>query len=315
MKKFIIKRLVQLIPIIIGITLLSFLLVNVSNTDAIDMLEANRGTAISEEQKNELREELGLDQPVIVRYVVWLKGVITGNMGNSYISGKPVFATFISKLPATIYLCVVSILLTLIISLPLGIIAAVNKNRCIDYIIRLLSFLGNSMPNFFAAIMLIYIFALKLNLLPVMGMNAGIKSVILPAVTLAIAMSSRYIRQIRTAVINELQKDYVQGAIARGVGRLKIITGSVLKSSLLTIITLLALSIGSLLGGTAIVESIFMWDGVGKMAIDAITMRDYPVIQAYVIWMAIIYVVINLITDIVYHYLKPRIRLGDCYED
>ena len=300
MKKFIIKRLVQLIPIIIGITLLSFLLVNVSNTDAIDMLEANRGTAISEEQKNELREELGLDQPVIVRYVVWLKGVITGNMGNSYISGKPVFATFISKLPATIYLCVVSILLTLIISLPLGIIAAVNKNRCIDYIIRLLSFLGNSMPNFFAAIMLIYIFALKLNLLPVMGMNAGIKSVILPAVTLAIAMSSRYIRQIRTAVINELQKDYVQGAIARGVGRLKIITGSVLKSSLLTIITLLALSIGSLLGGTAIVESIFMWDGVGKMAIDAITMRDYPVIQAYVIWMAIIYVVINLITDIVY---------------
>ena len=292
MKKFIIKRLVQLIPIIIGITLLSFLLVNVSNTDAIDMLEANRGTAISEEQKNELREELGLDQPVIVRYVVWLKGVITGNMGNSYISGKPVFATFISKLPATIYLCVVSILLTLIISLPLGIIAAVNKNRCIDYIIRLLSFLGNSMPNFFAAIMLIYIFALKLNLLPVMGMNAGIKSVILPAVTLAIAMSSRYIRQIRTAVINELQKDYVQGAIARGVGRLKIITGSVLKSSLLTIITLLALSIGSLLGGTAIVESIFMWDGVGKMAIDAITMRDYPVIQAYVIWMAIIYVLI-----------------------
>ena len=315
MKKFIIKRLVQLIPIIIGITLLSFLLVNVSNTDAIDMLEANRGTAISEEQKNELREELGLDQPVIVRYVVWLKGVITGNMGNSYISGKPVFATFISKLPATIYLCVVSILLTLIISLPLGIIAAVNKNRCIDYIIRLLSFLGNSMPNFFAAIMLIYIFALKLNLLPVMGMNAGIKSVILPAVTLAIAMSSRYIRQIRTAVINELQKDYVQGAIARGVGRLKIITGSVLKSSLLTIITLLALSIGSLLGGTAIVESIFMWDGVGKMAIDAITMRDYPVIQAYVIWMAIIYVVINLITDIVYPYLNPRIRLGDCYED
>ena len=315
MKKFIIKRLVQLIPIIIGITLLSFLLVNVSNTDAIDMLEANRGTAISEEQKNELREELGLDQPVIVRYVVWLKGVITGNMGNSYISGKPVFATFISKLPATIYLCVVSILLTLIISLPLGIIAAVNKNRCIDYIIRLLSFLGNSMPNFFAAIMLIYIFALKLNLLPVMGMNAGIKSVILPAVTLAIAMSSRYIRQIRTAVINELQKDYVQGAIARGVGRLKIITGSVLKSSLLTIITLLALSIGSLLGGTAIVESIFMWDGVGKMAIDAITMRDYPVIQAYVIWMAIIYVVINLITDIVYQYLNPRIRLGDCYED
>ena len=138
---------------------------------------------------------------------------------------------------------------------------------------------------------------------------------IMAAKKLGIELPKKLNNLIRTAVINELQKDYVQGAIARGVGRLKIITGSVLKSSLLTIITLLALSIGSLLGGTAIVESIFMWDGVGKMAIDAITMRDYPVIQAYVIWMAIIYVVINLITDIVYHYLNPRIRLGDCYED
>lgn len=143
-----------------------------------------------------------------------------------------------------------------------------------------------------------------------MGNNSGWKSIILPTLTLAIAMSSKYTRQVRATVLEELNKDYVQGARARGIRENKILTFSVLKASMLTIVTLLALSIGSLLGGTAIVESIFMWDGVGKMAVDAITMRDYPIIQAYVIWMAVIYVVVNLITDLIYHYLDPRIRLG-----
>ena len=143
-----------------------------------------------------------------------------------------------------------------------------------------------------------------------MGNNSGWKSIILPTLTLAIAMSSKYTRQVRATVLEELNKDYVQGARARGIRGNKILIFSVLKASMLTIVTLLALSIGSLLGGTAIVESIFMWDGVGKMAVDAITMRDYPIIQAYVIWMAVIYVVVNLITDLIYHYLDPRIRLG-----
>ena len=143
-----------------------------------------------------------------------------------------------------------------------------------------------------------------------MGNRAGAKSVILPSVTLAVAMSSRYISQIRTAVINELDKPYVNGARARGVSEGTILIRSVLKSAMLTVSTLLALSAGSLLGGTAIVESIFMWDGVGKMAVDAITMRDYPIIQVYVIWMAVIYVLVNLITDIGYHYLNPKIRVA-----
>ena len=160
------------------------------------------------------------------------------------------------------------------------------------------------------SLLLIYFFSLKLKLLPVMGNNSGWKSIILPTLTLAIAMSSKYTRQVRATVLEELNKDYVQGARARGIRENKILTFSVLKASMLTIVTLLALSIGSLLGGTAIVESIFMWDGVGKMAVDAITMRDYPIIQAYVIWMAVIYVVVNLITDLIYHYLDPRIRLG-----
>lgn len=160
------------------------------------------------------------------------------------------------------------------------------------------------------SLLLIYFFSLKLKLLPVMGNTAGWKSVILPTLTLALSMASKYTRQVRATVLEELNKDYVQGARARGVKEKRILYFSVLRASMLTIVTLLALSVGSLLGGTAIVESIFMWDGVGKMAVDAITMRDYPVIQVYVIWMAVIYVCVNLFTDIIYHYLDPRIRLG-----
>lgn len=311
MRAYIGKRLLQLIPIVIGITLLTFILMNASSTDAIDVMEQNTGTVWSEEQKEAARAELGLDKPLPVQYLKWLGGVLTGDMGKSYISGQPVFSTFMSKLPATIYLTITSILLTIIVSIPLGILAAVRQNRFLDYLIRFFSFIGNSLPGFFVALLLIFVFSLKLGWLPVMGNNQGFKSVILPTITLALAMSSKYTRQVRATVLEERNKDYVLGARARGVRESRIILFNVLKASMLTIVTLLALSIGSLLGGTAIVESIFMWDGVGKLAVDAILTRDYPIIQAYVIWMAIIYVVVNLVTDIIYHYLDPRIRLGE----
>lgn len=310
MRKYIIQRLLQLIPILIGITFLSFALMHTSAADAIDIMEQNTGTVLSEEAKAQAREELGLDKSLPRQYVSWLGKVLTGDMGESYVSGYPVLSTFISKLPATMALTISSVLVTILISVPLGILAAVKQNRAADYVIRFFSFIGNSLPNFFVSLLLIYFFALKLNLFPVMGNTRGWKSIILPTVTLALAMASKYTRQVRATVLEELNKDYVTGARARGVREHKILFFSVLKASLLTIVTLLALSVGSLLGGTAIVETIFMWDGVGKMAVDAITMRDYPVIQAYVIWMAVIYVVINLITDIIYHYLDPRIRLG-----
>lgn len=299
-----------MIPILLGITLLSFILMHTAAADAIDVMENNTGGVLSEEAKEQARKELGLDKPLIEQYAVWLKGIVSGDMGKSYVSGKPVFSSFIEKLPATIYLTVTSILLTVLISIPLGILAAVKQNRFIDYLIRFFSFIGNSLPNFFVSLLLIYFFSLKLGWFPVMGNTQGWKSVILPTLTLSLAMSSKYTRQVRATVLEEMNKDYVQGARARGIRERRILYFSVLKASMLTIVTLLALSIGSLLGGTAIVESVFMWDGVGKMAVDAITMRDYPVIQAYVIWMAVIYVLVNLVTDIVYHYLDPRIRLG-----
>lgn len=310
MKSYIIKRLLQLIPIVIGITLLSFAMMRMAGSDAVNQMYSQSGTIVSDEVIQKAREELGLDKPFIVQYFIWLGGLFRGDMGTSYITGKEVFSTFVSKLPATLLLTLMSIVFTVAVSIPLGILAAVKQNKVTDYIIRFCTFIGNSMPNFFIALLLMNLLSIQLGWLPVMSSGTTFISGIMPTLTLGISMAAKYTRQVRATVLEELDKDYVTGLRAKGVRGSVILWGSVLKSSMLTIVTLLALSIGSLLGGTAIVESIFMWDGVGKLAVDSITMRDYPLIQAYVVWMAIIYVVVNLVTDILYHYLDPRVRLG-----
>ena len=309
MNKYIGKRFLQLIPVLLGITFLSFAMMRAAGSDAIIELYGDKG-AVAQEIIDAKRAELGLDQPFLTQYGAWLRGLLTGNMGVSYVSGKDVFGTFVSKLPATLLLTALSIGATVIISIPLGIWAAVKHDKFTDYFLRFFSFIGNSLPNFFVALLLMQLFSIKWKLLPVISGGTTVQGAILPTLTLAIAMSAKYMRQVRAAVLEELNKDYVLGAAARGVRGRVILWKSVLKSTMLTILTLLALSIGSLLGGTAIIESIFMWDGVGKLAVDAITMRDYPLIQAYVVWMAIIYVMVNLVTDILYHVLDPRIRLG-----
>lgn len=310
MKKYIVKRILQLLPILLGITFLSFAMMRLAGSDAVTEMYSNTGSAVSEEVLDAAREELGLNRPFLVQYFSWLGGMLQGNMGVSYISGRDVFATFVSKLPATLLLTALSVLLTIVISVPLGILAAVKQGRLTDQVLRFLSFIGNAMPNFFVALLLMQLLSMKLGWLPVISDGTTIRSAIMPTLTLAIAMSAKYMRQVRAAVLEELNKEYVSGAMARGVSGRVILWKSVMRSALLTIVTLLALSIGSLLGGTAIVESIFMWDGVGKLAVDAIQMRDYPLIQAYVVWMAIIYVAVNLITDLLYRVLDPKIRLG-----
>ena len=310
MKKYAVRRLLQLIPILLAITFLSYGMMRIAGSDVVEQKMENTGETVSQEIVDAAREELGLDKPFFVQYFSWLANLLRGDMGTSYVSNKPVFSTFVSKLPATLLLTFVSILLTVVISIPLGIWAAVRQNKATDYVIRTASFIGNSLPNFFVSLLLMYLFAIRLGWFPVISKGVSLQSVALPALTLAIAMSAKYLRQVRATVLDELSKDYVLGARARGVPFTTIMMKSVLKASLVTIITLLTISIGSLLGGTAIVESIFMWDGVGKMAVDAINMRDCPIIQAYVMWMAIIYVVVNLITDLSYRFLDPRIRLG-----
>ena len=309
MKKYILKRFLQLIPVLLGITFLSFAMMRVAGSDAITELYGDKG-AVAQEVIDAKRAELGLDQPFLTQYFAWLGGLLTGDMGVSYVSGRNVFGAFVSKLPATLLLTALSIVATVLISIPLGVLAAVRHDRFTDYFLRFFSFVGNALPNFFVALLLMQVFSIHWKLFPVISSGTTLQSAVLPTLTLAVAMSAKYMRQVRATVLEELNKDYVTGAKARGIRGRVVLWKSVLKSSMLTIITLLALSIGSLLGGTAIIESIFMWDGVGKLAVDAITMRDYPLIQAYVVWMAIIYVMVNLITDLLYHALDPRIRLG-----
>lgn len=314
MKKYVLKRLFQLIPILFVITFLSFGMMRLAGSDAVLQKMENTGMVVSQEIIDKARAELGLDKPFLTQYFVWLVNLLHGDMGTSYISGKEVFPTFLSKLPATLLLAALSIGLTIVISIPLGVLAAVKQNRLTDYLLRFCSFIGNSMPNFFTALLLMFFFSIRLGWFPVISDGVTVRGAALPALTLAIAMSAKYLRQVRAVVLEELGKSYVTGARARGVRFSVTLVRSVLKASLVTIITLLTLSIGSLLGGTAIVESIFLWDGVGKLAVDAISMRDYPMIQAYVMWMAMIYVCINLITDLSYRFLDPRIRLGGMEE-
>ena len=196
----------------------------------------------------------------------------------------------------------------LIVAVPSGILAAVKQNKFADYLVRGITFLGVSIPNFWVGLMLLYFVALKLSLLPVVSIGGGIKSMILPAITLAFAMAAKYTRQVRTAVLEELNKDYVIGAKARGLSYGKILLRHVFPNSLLPLITLLGLSLGSLLGGTAVVEVIFSYPGLGNLAVTSITAYDYPVIQAYVLWIALIYMIINLIVDLSYTLVDPKVR-------
>ncbi len=271
------------------------------------MLSAT-GITPSHELILKVREELGLNKPFLIQYFNWLTGVLGGNFGVSYKYNKPVFDLILKTLPATFKLAGITMVMTTIIALPLGIISAIHKNKTLDNVIRVVSFLGISLPAPWIAVILMYIFALKLKLLPVMG-NTNWTSIILPSASMTILMSSRYIRQVRVFVLEEISQDYIIAAKARGVRGRTILLRHVLRSTLVPIITQLGLSFGVLLGGAVIIETIFSWPGVGKLAIEAIFTRDYPLIQGYVVWMTIIYMLINMLVDISYYILDPRMRL------
>ncbi len=311
-----------MIPVILGVTFLSFVFMYFAGGDSVSALIENQGVAISDELLEEKRIELGLDRPFLEQYLSWLVGLFTGNMGVSFVSGKDVMATLLSKLPATCILAVISMAVTLLISIPLGCAAAYFKKTPFDIVLRFVCFLGNSLPNFFVALILIYIFALQLHLFPVLSSPPGktglealnVAGLVLPVLTLVVAMSAKYIRQIRAFVLEELERPYVYAAQSRGLSDFKIMSRYVLKSILVALITLVSLSMGDLLGGAAVIEAIFQWDGVGKLALDSIMMRDYPMVQAYVVWISLIYCLINLLCDIAYHYFDIRIGKYACKE-
>lgn len=276
-----------------------------SPSDPAEMMLNSQGISVSTEVLESTREELGLNKSFTEQYTYWVSNMLKGDMGKSYSTQRSVITELKEHMPYTIMLTLASIIITLLISIPLGILCALKKNSITDYIIRVCTFVGNSIPGFFVGLILLFVFALKLRILPVLS-ESGMKSIILPSVTLAISMSSRYIRQIREVVMEELDKDYVKGAYSRGVPQWKIIYRHVLRNILITVITLIGVSVGSLLGGSAIIENIFVWPGLGSLALNAVKARDYPLVQGYVMWTAIIFIIINLIVDFIYGILDPR---------
>ncbi len=304
-------RLLQIVIVLIGISFITFALTYMSPGDPVRNMYTATGVMPTEEMIQETREELGLNDPLLTQYGRWLTNCLHGNFGKSYSLNKPVTELLAGRLWPTIKLTLMSMILMLIISLPLGMLSAVYKDSWIDYLVRGITFLGCAMPNFWVGLLLMLAFCVKFHIFPVVSSTGDLKSLFLPAMTLAIAMSSKYTRQVRTAVLDELNQDYVIGAEARGIKRSKIIWRNVFPNSLLPLITMYGLSIGSLLGGTAVVEVIYSYPGLGNLAVSAIASSDYNLIQGYVLWLSLIYMVINLIVDASYVAIDPRIRLKE----
>lgn len=304
------RRVAQMIITLFGVSLLTFSLMYLSPGDPVEMLLEVGDTIVSEETIAETRAQLGLDKPFHIQYLKWLVGVLQGDMGLSYSAKMPVAERLWQGLPGTVALAVSATAVMLLISVPCGILSAIYRNQPFDYLIRSISFLGVSMPSFWVGLILLYVFGLKLRLFPIAGGEVSIDRMVLPTLTLAIAMAAKYTRQVRTAVLEELGQDYIIGARTRGIPMRKILWRHVLPNACLPLITLLGLSIGWLLGGVAVIEMVFSWPGLGKMAVHAIEMRDYPLVQGIVLWIAVLYMGINLLVDISYTYLDPRLKKG-----
>ena len=295
--------------VLIGISFLTFLLTYLSPGDPVRNMYTSAGIMPTEELIQQTRDEMGFNDPFLMQYSRWITNCLKGDFGKSYSLNKPVVKLLSARLWPTLKLTLMSMVLMLIVAVPLGVLSAVYRNKPIDYIVRAVTFFGVSIPNFWVGLLLILYFCVKLRLLPVVSSGGTFKDLLLPAVTLAIAMSAKYTRQVRTAVLEELSSDFVVGARARGVKDSKILWGNVFPNSLLPLITMLGLSIGSLLGGTSVVEVIFSYPGLGNLAVNAITSADYFLVQGYVLWVSVIYMVINLLVDLSYNYVDPRMRL------
>ncbi|MFR1887302.1 MULTISPECIES: nickel ABC transporter permease [Blautia] len=302
------RRLVQIVIVLMGISFFTFGLTYLSPGDPAEIMLTECGNVPTPELLEKTRAELGLDKPFLVQYGTWLKGVMTGDMGTSYSMKVPVVDKLVSCFRPTLELALASLVIMVLISVPLGILSAVYRNKWVDYLVRALTFLGVSVPNFWIGLILLSIFGVTLRWVTVSGGSTDFKSLILPAVTLAIAMSAKYTRQVRIAVLEELNQDYVTGARMRGIRERTILWKHVLPNAMLPLVTLLGLSLGSLLGGTAVVEIIYNWPGMGSMAVKAISCRDYPLVQGYVLWIALLYMGINLLVDLSYTRLDPRLK-------
>ncbi|WP_248560250.1 nickel ABC transporter permease [Niallia sp. NCCP-28] len=302
------KRLLEVILFFVILSFVSFLLIKLTPGDPVKSILRVDDVAVNTEQIEELRTELGFDQPIPMQYWNWLTNFFQLDFGNSYITNEPVLDILFSRLPATLELTVFSLLVMSLIAVPLGSLSALYKNSWIDQLSRLLSLIGSAVPSFWLGLIFIDLFAVKLNIFPTMGRD-GFSSIILPSLTLGIAMASVYVRLIRSSLLETMGQDFIKAARSRGLSESRIFFAHVFRHSLTPVITVFGVSLGSLIGGIVVIEVLFAYPGVGKLVVSSITSRDYPIIQGYILLMAIIVFVINTLVDVSYRYLNPEVRL------
>ena len=310
MVRHVVMPVLRMIAVLVGITFLSFSLMFLGPGDPAEKYlaggDGNKGM-ISEEAIQAQREKWGLDKPFLVQYGVWLSNVCRGNLGNSYSTGRPVIQELKKKAGPTVILAVTSMLICVTVSIPLGVLCAYRKDKFIDNVCRIFSFIGISLPSFLVSLLLLYFLSVQYHWFSISGEN-GIKGLILPVVVLAFQSSAKLIRQVRSVILTELGKPYVQGARARGAKKSRILFFHVLRNAWMPILTLVGIHFGIQLGGAAVVESIFSWQGLGQLAVSAVRSSDYMLLQGIVLWLAILYLLINFAIDASYARLDPRVR-------
>jgi ABC-type dipeptide/oligopeptide/nickel transport system permease component len=306
MTQYIIRRLLQMIPITLGILTLIFSLIHLIPGDPAVQIA---GENARPEDIAQVRQALGLDQPLWSQYVHYLVRLAHGDLGTSFRTGTSVAEEILARYPATIQLAFGAMVVALLVAIPLGIISAIYRNSWIDNVARFFALIGVSMPSFFFGPLLIIAFAINREWFPVSGRDAGLRSLVLPAITMGLALSAILTRMIRVSLAEELNQLYVTAAVAKGVSRVKAIFRHALKNAMIPVITVLALQFGSLLTGAIITEEIFSWPGLGRLLIQSITTRDYPQVQASILIIAVTYIFVNFLSDLLYGLVDPRIKL------
>ena len=306
MGNFLLRRLLLLIPVLWGVATLVFLLLHFIPGDPVDLMLGDSALGTDREI---LRDQLGLNDPLIVQYLRYFGDLLQGDWGTSLFSKKPVFEEIMERVPATMELMLGAMVVTILLAMPLGLIAAVNKGTWIDQGAMIFSLLGVSIPNFWLGPMLILLFSIHFDLLPV-NERGGLEHLILPALTLGTSLASILARITRSSVVETLQAEYIRTARSKGISELRILFRHALRNALIPIVTVIGLQVGVLLSGAIITEAIFDWPGLGNLLISAINSRNYPLVQGCVLFIAGSYVMVNLVIDLLYAYLDPRIRLS-----
>lgn len=304
MYRYIIKRLIMLIPVLLGVAFIIFAIMNVAEGDPVYQVA---GPDATEEQLDALREEMGLNGSLLQRYFRYIGNLLRGNLGTSYISKMDVMKLYLQRLPNTLRLASIAMVVAVLISVPLGIIAAVNQNSWKDTLAMVLALLGLSMPNFWLGLLLIILFSLKLGWFPSGGAEGAI-SVVLPAVTVGVGLAALLTRTTRSSMLDVLRQDYLRTARAKGVSENKVVMHHALRNALIPIITIFGVQFSNVLGGSVLAETVFAWPGVGRLVVDAIDQRDIPTVTGALVMTTMLVTVVNLLVDIVYAYVDPRIK-------